>query len=58
MGVVAWTVQQQVFRSVRLCGAPGAVGGVSHAQPVQAPSLLLFWFGEAVARIRVLGPVV
>ena len=35
MGVVAWTVQQEVFRSVRLCGAPGAVGCVSHAKPVQ-----------------------
>ncbi|MPC63089.1 hypothetical protein E2C01_057182 [Portunus trituberculatus] len=28
-------VQQQVFWGVRLCKAPGTVGRISHAQPVQ-----------------------
>ena len=35
MGVVAGTVEQKVFWGIKLCGAPGAVGGVSHAQSVQ-----------------------
>ena len=34
MGVVAGAVKQQVLWCVRLCRAPGAVGGVGQSQPV------------------------
>ena len=35
VGVVARTVEQQVFWGVRLCGAPGAVRGVGHPKSME-----------------------